>query len=377
MLRSVVRSMLAAITFVACSAATDLRSDPRERVVLDLSAAPIVLAWQAAACDGQPTGEPCMVEGAELVHVTHLGTWQLLGAGLHWMPPGDASRLVTRRGPGPGELLAPITIGAKDDTSLLVYDIARAQLVQFSPTGFAREWQVLPPQGLREARIRHGRLLAYMTPPAASLGVTVQSAIVAFNADRGEWSDTVARFSDAASSTFGSEEMQRERLPWESRLRWDVCADGTALVAISDRWEIVRLADGDTVQRLERAGGITDPLSDATVELLIAEWEHGALRRRPEELRASALSMARQRRVDHRPQLDVLSCDESGAITIGMATLSRDSSQKWVRVSSDGDILMHWQQAPAMLQQVVGEALVGVVEEDGAEKLVVTRPPNP
>lgn len=365
---------LVAMILSACAESPAASEGEADLVRVDLSAPPIALSWQSAGCDAQLTETPCAIEGAEALHVSARGTWRLGREGLWWHSVQDSARLVARRGPGPGELIAPIAVGAADDTVLTAYDIARNQLVRYTPSGLRAENDVLPPLRIRWAMVRHGRLLAYLTPPAASYDETVESAIVAFDAERNLWSDTLAHFADAASSLIGEESMHRARLPWEARLLWDVCADGSVLLAVSDRWAVARVRGRDTVQRFERAGAGTDPLDASTLDAIISDWQQGPLRRTPEAMRAGMLEQARRLRVENRPLIESVVCGDAGEIVVAEAMLPADSLQSWVRVSADGRVRTRWSLPPVLLPQVLGEALVGVLVEDGGERLVVARP---
>ncbi|MCU0618157.1 MAG: hypothetical protein MUD17_13885 [Gemmatimonadaceae bacterium] len=296
--------------------------------------------------------------------------WRVVREGLQWQPLRDSSRLVARRGPGPGELIAPLAIGALDDTVLVVYDVARAKRVEFTPAGMRAEQTVIPPIELRAATVRQGRVLAYVTPAAASLDETVVSAIIAFDATREAWSDTLARFTDEASSLVGSADLHRARLPWESRVHWDLCADGSVLVVRSDRWAVARVRGRDTVQQVVRGGAVSTPFDAAMLAEYLAAWEAGPLRRQPEAMRASALEEARQRQVTHAPLIDAVRCGEANQIVVAEAMRPADTMQTWVRVSADGREHTRVALPPALLPQMVGDVLVGLLDEGAGERLV-------
>lgn len=355
---------------LACAGERAPSSDDPTRSTIDLSAPPQVGRWTSADCAAQDTETPCEVSGAEAMEVTARGTWRVMRDGLQWQPVRDSSRLVARRGPGPGELIAPIAIGAVDDTVLVVYDVARAKRVEFTPAGMRAEQTVIPPVELRVATVRQGRVLAYVTPAAASLNETVESAIVAFDATREAWSDTLARFTDEASSLVGSADLHRERLPWESRVHWDVCTDGTVLVVRSDRWAIARVRGRDTAQQIVRSGEVSTPLDAATLAEYLAAWEAGPLRRRPEAMRASALEDARQRRVALAPVIDAVRCGDANQIVVTEAMRPADTLQTWVRVSADGREHTRVSLPPVLLPQVVGDALVGLLDQGAGERMV-------
>jgi hypothetical protein len=353
----------------ACGPERPSDVDSETTVVVDLSASPIDAAWQPADCAAQPSRTECVVEGAEALQVTARGTWHVARDGLRWQPVGESSRLVARRGPGPGELIAPIAIGARDDTVLTAYDIARAQLVTFTPAGVRAEHAVVPPLRIRWAVVRHGRLVAYLAPPGAAFDEPVESAIVAFDPVRSQWSDTLALFPDVATSLIGSEDLHRPRFPWESTVRWDVCADGTVLLGVSDRWAVARVRGRDTVQRVERAGSLTDPLDARTLDAFIQEWEEGPLRR--SSIRAAMLERARHTPFEYLPQLEAVMCGNAGDIVVAEAMLPEDTVQTWVRVSSDERAHARWSLPPVLFPQEVGDALVGVRDDGSGERLVV------
>ena len=341
------------------------------RVEVDLSAAPHVATWQLSDCAARPAPASCEIEGAEALQVTARGTWRVARDGLRWQPLGGSSRLVARRGPGPGELIAPIAIGARDDTVLTAYDIARAQLVTFTPAGLRAEQPVVPPLRIRWAVVRHGRLVAYLAPPGAAYDDPIESAIVAFDPARNAWSDTLALFPDIATSLIGNEDLQRPRLPWESTVRWDVCADGSVLLAVSDRWAVARVRGRDTLQRIERAGGVTAPLDARTLDALISDWAQGPLRRMPERFRAESIERARNTPVEHRPLLERVTCSDAADVVVAEALLPSDTVQSWVRVSGDGRAHARWTLPPVLFPQVVGDVLVGVLDEGVGERLVM------
>jgi hypothetical protein len=365
---------LVAMILSACTETPSTSEGEADLVRVDVSAPPVAVTWQSAGCDAKEAETPCAIDGAEALHVSVRGTWRVGREGLWWQSAQESARLVARRGPGPGELIAPIAVGAADDTVLTAYDIARNQLVRYTPAGLRSEHAVQPPLRIRWAMVRHGRLLAYLTPPAASYDETVESAIVAFDPERNLWSDTLAHFADAASSLIGEESMHLLRFPWEARLRWDVCADGSVLLAVSDRWAVTRVRGRDTVQRFERAGALTDPLDASTLDAIISDWEQGPLRRTPEALRAGMRERARSLRVENRPVIESVVCGDAGEVVVAEAMLPADSLQSWVHVSADGRVQTRWSLPPVLLPQVMGEGLVGVLVEDGGERLVVARP---
>lgn len=366
--------LLLIAVLAACS--TDRAPDGADptNVVVDLPGPPREATWQPADCSAQPSPQACDVEGAEALQVTARGTWRVARDGLRWQRVGDSARLVARRGPGPGELIAPIAIGVVDDTVLTAYDVARAQLVTFTPAGLRDEQAVVPPLRMRWATVRHGRLLAYLTPPAASYDETVESAIVAFDPVRNAWSDTLAHFTDAASSLLADETMHRARFPWEAAVRWDVCRDGSVLLAVSDRWAVARVRGRDTLQRIVRAAGITEPLDAPTRDAIILDWEQGPLRRTPEALRAGMLERARALRVEHRPQVESVTCGDVGEVVVAEAMLPADTVRSWVRIAADGRVHTRWSLPPVLSPHLVGDALVGVLDEGTGERLVRTAP---
>lgn len=358
------------VALVACATERAPAGADATHVTLDPSAPPREGTWQPADCAAQASPTVCDVEGAEALQVTARGAWRVARDGLRWQPVGDSSRLVARRGPGPGELIAPIAIGVVDDTVLTAYDVARAQLVTFTLSGLRAEQGVVPPLRMRWATVRHGRLLAYLTPPAASYDETVESAIVAFDPARNAWRDTLAHFPDAASSLLGDETMHRARFPWEAAVRWDACRDGSVLLAVSDRWAVARVRGRDTLQRIERAGALTDPLDARTRDALIRDWEAGPLRRTPEPLRAGLLERARALPVEHRPLLESVTCGDAGEVVVAEAMLPADTVRSWVRVSVDGRTHARWSLPPVMSPQLVGDVLVGVLDDGTGERLV-------
>lgn len=184
-----------------------------------------------------------------------------------------------------------------------------------------------PPFRIRNAVVRHGRLVAYLAPPGNTYDAPIESAIVAFDAARNAWSDTLAHFPDVATSLIGSEELHRPRLPWEASVQWDVCPDGSVLLASSERWAISRVRGRDTVQQVERAGTVTERLDARTLDAFTRDWERGPLRRASGGFRAMMLERARGEVVEHRPLLEAVRCGHRGELVVAESMLPADTVQ--------------------------------------------------
>lgn len=250
----------------------------------------------------------------------------------------EAPRLLARDGSGPGELRAPVAFGSDHNGGLLVFDFARMRLVSFGVDEQPSELSVFPPTYFRSPRIRAGELYALTLPPGDEYGGPVDAAILRFSVATETWSDTIARFSEPATSLPGSSEQFLMSLPWDRAILWDACDDGRVVLAHSDRWLVgwyaANTVSGDASARVTRPNAPLQPMTSEEHESLIADQ----LARMPISARSNPdkrlLERPRYRRV-----LDAVYCGRGGVAVLVNTPNFGDSSRTLDFVLDNGTLL--------------------------------------
>jgi hypothetical protein len=240
-----------------------------------------------------------------------------------------------RAGRGPGELTAPMMMGTGFEGGATVFDIARMRRVNFADdSGFA-EHPVFPPPHFSDLRIANGVLYALAIPPAAAVGDTVPATIRAFRTSDSSWADTVATFMEPTRAVTGTSGAL-SHLPWERRLLWSACDDGSVIVASSDRWGYVKYQRGLSPHAVSMAGTLATPMSDEEHARVSQDW----LERSP-QAPASRELLARRlaQKPSATPVLAQVLCDERGTVFLRLYALSEAASARVDVIESDGRLV--------------------------------------
>lgn len=283
----------------------------------------------------------------------------------------DSGKLVRlRSGSGPLELQGPMSFGVSK-RGVLIYDIRKMTAIDFGLGSKSEEYRAVPPAFMQFIRIRNGRLVALVIPPADAIGDSVTASIVMFSQRDSSWSETIATFRERANAV-GNGTTRPVNLPWSRRVLWDVCGDGTAVVGSTEKWEVRRLRKSETVYLAERTGIPNDPMTKTEHDSLVA----GVLRTAPalpgflEPLKKLLSPIPAS-----RPALQELWCDDAGRVLIRNSTRYGSQLSRIDVLSAAGDFEYSMSiPGDVRLMQFYKDELFGLRDVDqGSELLKIHR----
>jgi len=278
---------------------------------------------------------------------------------------------ISRQGNGPGELRAPFAMRSDGAGRVHVFDIRRMRYLVFPDTGTVTDVGAIPPTTMLNLKFGDAGLHVFSLPSAAAQGDTVTGFIIRRTVTDTSWIDTVARVPEHAVFAKGAEGLFAPSLPWDRAVFWDVCGEGSVVVAASDGWRVVRYQRGRTMvttRRPEVVGrAVTAAERDSVLQAVMA-------RSRPPKGYLAALEQKLGMPGRHRVIQD-LHCTDDGRVYLRNAPAPGATVVRWDVLGADGAPLGYVSLPAAFrILDVRGNRVVGVQELDsGVEQVIAMR----